>query len=84
MEQSELVFLSGLLGVAQCDTPKWPDKYTVCGTLQLPYAEIKEPFCAYYDKKSNKSRIDYYPGWFEHDGRGCVCIWLGGRRVALL
>ncbi len=56
----------------------------MCGTLQLPYAEIKEPFCAYYDKKSNKSRIDYYPGWFEHDGRGCVCIWLGGRRVALL
>ena len=53
------------IGLAAADTdkpPTWPKKYTICGTLQLPYAEIKEPFCGYYDSESNKSRIDYYPG----------------------
>ncbi|KAI0238627.1 Counting factor associated protein D [Lamellibrachia satsuma] len=28
--------------------------------IQLPYAEIKEPFQAYWDLKHNRSRIDYY------------------------
>ena len=42
--------------------PTWPKKYMICGILQLPYAEIKEPFCGYYDSEGNRSRIDYYPG----------------------
>ena len=44
------------------DPPRWPDKYMVCGVLQLPYAEIEEPFCGYWDSKANMSRVDYYPG----------------------
>lgn len=32
------------------------------GLLSLPYAEIKEPFEAWYDLKGNRSRIDYYHG----------------------
>lgn len=30
------------------------------GRILLPYAEIDEPFTAYYDAEVNKSRIDYY------------------------
>lgn len=42
------------------DPPKWPDSYSVSGTIQLPYAEIKEPFYAYYSSATGRSRIDYY------------------------
>ncbi|XP_061192572.1 digestive cysteine proteinase 1-like [Saccostrea echinata] len=42
------------------DAPTWGDSYSVDGVLQLPYAELKEPFRAYYDAKNNQSRIDYY------------------------
>lgn len=30
--------------------------------ILLPYAEIKEPFNAYFDLENNRSRIDYYGG----------------------
>ncbi|ELT93269.1 hypothetical protein CAPTEDRAFT_181131 [Capitella teleta] len=42
--------------------PDLPNVFTVTGVLSLPYAEIKEPFSAYFDTKQNKSRIDYYGG----------------------
>ena len=43
--------------------PSWNgEAYSVKGTLQLPYAEISEPFAASYDPKKKKSRIDYYGG----------------------
>lgn len=43
--------------------PKWNDgAYVVQGSLQLPYAELNEPFQAFYDMKNKKSRIDYYGG----------------------
>lgn len=32
----------------------------VTGQILLPYAEIVEPFTAYYSADANKSRIDYY------------------------
>jgi len=32
------------------------------GMLTLPYAEIKEPFEAWYDLKGNRGRIDFYHG----------------------
>lgn len=42
--------------------PRWDDTYTVKGTINIPYAEIVEPFYAWYDKPSGQSRIDYYGG----------------------
>lgn len=42
------------------NVPLWGNSYTVEGVLQLPYAELKEPFTAYYDATTNQSRIDYY------------------------
>ena len=40
--------------------PKFSDHYYVEGVLALPYAEIKEPFVAFFDGPNNRSRIDYY------------------------
>ena len=39
-------------------------KYSVSGTIYLPYAEIEEPFRAWYDEDQFASRIDYYDGFF--------------------
>ena len=32
------------------------------GVLRIPYAEIEEPFTAYYDLTFKRSRIDFYGG----------------------
>lgn len=32
------------------------------GTLYIPYAELNEPFEAWFDGVTNRSRIDYYGG----------------------
>ena len=32
------------------------------GVINLPYAEIEEPFEAWYNLTGNKSRIQYYEG----------------------
>lgn len=42
--------------------PKWDPVHTVKGTLFIPYAEIEEPFYAWFDKITRRSRIDYYGG----------------------
>lgn len=42
--------------------PKWDPTYTVKGVLNIPYAEITEPFEAWFDRSSGRSRIDYYDG----------------------
>lgn len=42
--------------------PAFSKAYTVKGTLYIPYAEIREPFYAWYDGISGSSRIDYYGG----------------------
>ena len=42
--------------------PTWPTNYIVAGVLQLPYAEIKEPFLAFFDGSHNRSKISYYNG----------------------
>lgn len=44
------------------DPPKWDPTYNVKGVLYIPYAEIAEPFEAWLDKASGRSRIDYYGG----------------------
>ncbi|XP_072948141.1 cathepsin L-like peptidase [Epargyreus clarus] len=54
-------FLGSALGYVDKDTPpQWNDVYTVKGMLNIPYAELHEPFYAWYDNKNGKSRIDYY------------------------
>ncbi len=39
--------------------------YAVSGIITLPYAEINEPFQAWYDETQLASRIDYYDGLLE-------------------
>ncbi|XP_044742976.1 digestive cysteine proteinase 1 [Chrysoperla carnea] len=46
----------------QVTDPVWSKTYTVQGTILIPYAELVEPFCAWYDGVSKASRIDYYGG----------------------
>ncbi|XP_059485650.1 digestive cysteine proteinase 1 [Neocloeon triangulifer] len=42
--------------------PAFSNKYTIKGTLYIPYAEIREPFYAWFDSEAGNSRIDYYGG----------------------
>ncbi|CAB3232442.1 unnamed protein product [Arctia plantaginis] len=42
--------------------PQWSPVYTVKGLLNIPYAELREPFYTWYDSNAGKSRIDYYGG----------------------
>ncbi|CAI6376268.1 unnamed protein product [Macrosiphum euphorbiae] len=42
--------------------PKWSSSYSVEGDIVIPFAEVHEPFFAWYDSESNNSRIDYYNG----------------------
>ncbi|KAL9979919.1 hypothetical protein ACROYT_G008438 [Oculina patagonica] len=42
--------------------PTWSNVYTVAGVLRLPYAEIVEPFQAFFDGQNGRSRIDFYGG----------------------
>ncbi|XP_052777162.1 digestive cysteine proteinase 1-like isoform X2 [Mya arenaria] len=61
------VILLGLASALPYDSvldgpPMWGDVYSVQGLLQLPYAEIKEPFAGFYDATNKRSRIDYYGG----------------------
>lgn len=40
--------------------PKWSTVYSARGIISIPYAELSEPFFAYYDGTIGASRIDYY------------------------
>ncbi|XP_051892253.1 digestive cysteine proteinase 1-like [Pristis pectinata] len=44
------------------EPPTFADIYHVSGMFSLPYAEIKEPFEAWYNLSGNVSRIEYYHG----------------------
>ena len=49
--------------VAACDAaPQFFKNYHATGFVSLPYAEIKEPFEAWFSQSLNKSRIDVYDG----------------------
>ena len=53
------------VGVSLCVSPPTLAKnYRVTGSIRLPYAEIVEPFTAYYDVRSGmeRSRVNYYNG----------------------
>nr|XP_015204062.1 PREDICTED: digestive cysteine proteinase 1-like [Lepisosteus oculatus] len=43
-------------------TPEFGNVYHVKGVISLPYAEIEEPFEAWYNLSGAVSRIDYYNG----------------------
>uniref|UniRef100_T1HS87 Uncharacterized protein n=2 Tax=Rhodnius prolixus TaxID=13249 RepID=T1HS87_RHOPR len=40
--------------------PVFSSEYSVRGVLTIPYAELTEPFFAWYDSHNGRSRIDYY------------------------
>ncbi|XP_054004066.1 digestive cysteine proteinase 1 [Hylaeus anthracinus] len=52
----------GLSCIEAVQSPTFSNAYTVKGTLYIPYAEIREPFYAWFDGASGSSRIDYYGG----------------------
>ncbi|XP_078094458.1 digestive cysteine proteinase 2 [Mustelus asterias] len=54
--------LSALDAQSWKNAPTFPDIYHVSGILSLPYAEIEEPFEAWYNHSGNVSRIEYYHG----------------------
>ena len=61
---------AGTLGVPE--PPRWPSSYMAKGIINLPYAEIGEPFDAWFDNPRQRSRIDYYSGKCSNDLRCCV------------
>ncbi|XP_062996652.1 digestive cysteine proteinase 2-like [Elgaria multicarinata webbii] len=42
--------------------PEFGDVYHVSGIIKIPFAEIEEPFEAWYNSTARKSRIQYYHG----------------------
>nr|XP_009686001.1 PREDICTED: uncharacterized protein LOC104152390 [Struthio camelus australis] len=54
--------LLGAESEALLEIPTFGDVYHVTGVISLPYAEIKEPFEAWYNLTGGKSRIEYYGG----------------------
>ncbi len=60
---ASLVCLSGIQAIALKSKP-FSDltRYSVAGVISLPYAEINEPFYAWFDIDQYASRIDYYNG----------------------
>lgn len=59
-------------GYKPYEPPKWPSKYSISGTLNLPYAELSEPFTAWFDADMKSSRIDYYGGLSKTIQRGDI------------
>ena len=57
-----LVHAISAMSVSNEGTPQWGIRYQVSGTLRLPYAQIEEPFFAWYDATKNRSRVDFYGG----------------------
>lgn len=49
-------------GKAVPTLPDFGNTYHVKGVISLPYAEIREPFEAWFDLAAKSSRIDYYHG----------------------
>ncbi|XP_067867119.1 counting factor associated protein D-like isoform X2 [Heterodontus francisci] len=64
MRQWIVALLSCLsaVDVKTLQVPSFPKIYHVSGILSLPFAEIEEPFEAWYNLTGKVSRIDYYDG----------------------
>ena len=54
------VFETGAVPEEQRPIPVFEENYSVEGVIILPYAEIREPFTAYFDANNGRSRVDYY------------------------
>ncbi|XP_048469228.1 digestive cysteine proteinase 2-like isoform X2 [Rhincodon typus] len=50
------------MNVKPSNVPTFPDIYHISGTISLPYAEVEEPFEAWYNFLGQVSRIEYYDG----------------------
>ncbi|TNM93292.1 hypothetical protein fugu_018694 [Takifugu bimaculatus] len=57
-----ILWVSAAEGKSLPSLPNFGNTYHVKGLITLPYAEIKEPFEAWFDLTANSSRIDYYHG----------------------
>ncbi|XP_014231690.1 cathepsin L isoform X1 [Trichogramma pretiosum] len=57
-----ILLLCGYCSANPVQAPIFSNAYTAKGSLYIPYAEIREPFYAWYDGKGGRSRIDYYGG----------------------
>ncbi|XP_067399459.1 digestive cysteine proteinase 1-like [Emydura macquarii macquarii] len=55
-------FLSGAGCASGWIVPDFGNVYHVSGVIDMPFAEIKEPFEAWYNLSGEKSRIEYYHG----------------------
>lgn len=69
--------LVGVVGFATAlpavrDVPVISSSYVASGILHLPYAEIDEPFDAWFDGPGLRSRVDYYNGMVKTYQRGDV------------
>lgn len=62
-------------GKALPSVPDFGKAYHVKGVISLPYAEIKEPFEAWFDLKGRTSRIDYYHGQVSTYQMGMELPW---------
>uniref|UniRef100_A0A4W5N6C3 Zgc:110239 n=1 Tax=Hucho hucho TaxID=62062 RepID=A0A4W5N6C3_9TELE len=62
-------------GKALPSVPDFGKAYHVEGVISLPYAEIKEPFEAWFDLKGRTSRIDYYHGQVSTYQMGMELPW---------
>lgn len=50
--------------------------FHITGVILLPYAEIKEPFEAWFDLTAKSSRIDYYHGKYSPRGKKGLTLHL--------
>nr|XP_057902888.1 digestive cysteine proteinase 1 [Doryrhamphus excisus] len=65
--------------------PSLPDfgtTYHVRGMISLPYAEIREPFEAWFDLKAKSSRIDYYNGQVSTYQLGAEQSWGASYKIS--
>ncbi|XP_043573078.1 digestive cysteine proteinase 1-like isoform X1 [Chiloscyllium plagiosum] len=51
-----------VVNVKPSNVPTFPDVYHISGTIILPFAEIEEPFEAWYNYSGQVSRVEYYHG----------------------
>ncbi|XP_064203269.1 digestive cysteine proteinase 1-like [Anguilla rostrata] len=63
-------------------TPDFGKAYHVKGVISLPYAEIKEPFEAWYDLQGATSRIDYYHGQVSTFQKGAEKPWGSSYKIS--
>lgn len=61
-----LIFVSLLPAIVYClpsiSPPKFGSSYHARGSLNLPYAELEEPFEFYYDAANSRSHVNFYHG----------------------